>query len=244
MSGWLKVSVVTPSCSSRSRSRCHCSSPTCVVTARTRGGVALADLASSAGSVAPPRRSSEQHLPRRRVAGPGADPAREPLGLGDRRPHVLDRGTELALDRQDAASPSAARSGRSAARLMLVSSCSSGCGCVGGRRSRVARRTSVSRASRAWSRVGVRRHGRRARRQLCHRRQRLAGEPVVALAAVVGGGRPAPPRPAAEVPAHRRPRDREPGGEVHHPRAAGRDRPSSDRRTGSASAAKTSIRKW
>src|SRR5690606_38624553 len=44
------------------------------------------------------------HLPRRRVAGPRAEPAAEPFRLGDRGPHVVDRGGERAGEDQVALS--------------------------------------------------------------------------------------------------------------------------------------------
>ena len=54
----------------------------------------------------------EQDRTRGRVAAPGADPAFEPVGLGDRCPHGLDRGLEGAVEHDAVVTVAESRGGR------------------------------------------------------------------------------------------------------------------------------------
>ena len=214
------MSVVVPatSVSSRTKWKAFCSPTTCEVSEMRRGGSHSWIVKVSGFDVVALGVHAEQDRARGRVAGPGADPAFEPVGLGDRRPHGLDRGPERAVD-DDAVVTVAGLSAAGGLGGHAVSS--TGSDVVASRWSRTVRRTSRSRPSSTDS--SNRGRGLRSSEQAADRVQPAGHQRVVAFPPVRLGADQAGVDEHAQVLADGRAADRVPGGEVDHARRAPRE---------------------
>ncbi len=118
-----KVSVVVPSASARSISQAQSASVSTGCAARIttrRGGIALVDPDRLVRDVVALGRHPEGDRAARGLAGPLPDPPRQPVGLGDRRPHVLDRRAEGPLEDDVGRLRRAPRGVRSAGAVVVV----------------------------------------------------------------------------------------------------------------------------